>query len=184
MARTSGRCLVPWQSVGLWRQRRWLQAFLDRPLHLAGPGAEARPEDVWVGWGRRASGERARHLAARDGCGFLLLEDGFIRSLGLGVEGARPLSIVMDQTGIYYDATAPSDLETMLSSTIFPSEDMAEAEKVVEILRKEGLSKYNSGLPVPEGTFLHYTTHAAFPVLGGLPGESWWMVFHIFHGWC
>ncbi len=148
-----GRYLVPWRSIGLWRKRRLLQAFLGRPLHLARPGESARPEDVWLGWGRRDSGLRAQRLAERDGCGFLLLEDGFVRSLGLGVEGAAPLSIVADRTGIYYDATAPSDLESHLQHGDFSPEELRTARELIAFLRREGLSKYNTGLPVPEGTF-------------------------------
>ncbi|BFM01890.1 hypothetical protein Psyaliredsea_05370 [Psychrobacter alimentarius] len=42
------------------------------------------------------------------------MEDGFIRSNGLGATLLAPLSVVIDKQGIYYDATQPSDLETLL----------------------------------------------------------------------
>ncbi|HBI69441.1 MAG TPA: beta-3-deoxy-D-manno-oct-2-ulosonic acid transferase, partial [Massilia sp.] len=64
-----------------------------------------------AGWGRRPSTARARALAARHGLPFIALEDGFLRSVGLGVAGAQPLSLVVDDFGIYYDATTPSRLE-------------------------------------------------------------------------
>ena len=40
-------------------------------------------------------------------------EDGFLRSVGLGHE-SPPLSIVIDDLGIYYDASAPSRLEALV----------------------------------------------------------------------
>ncbi|MGO1490802.1 MAG: capsular polysaccharide export protein, LipB/KpsS family, partial [Psychrobacter sp.] len=38
----------------------------------------------------------------------------FVRSNGLGATLLAPLSVVIDEQGIYYDATQPSDLETLL----------------------------------------------------------------------
>ncbi len=50
----------------------------------------------------------------------LLTEDGFIRSVGLGVALTPPGSIVLDRRGIYYNAQRPSDLEQyFVASSIF-----------------------------------------------------------------
>ena len=43
------------------------------------------------------------------------VEDGFIRSRGVGADLIPPLSLVTDKSGIYYDPTAPSDLENLIS---------------------------------------------------------------------
>lgn len=43
------------------------------------------------------------------------MEDGFLRSSGLGSDLLPPLSLVLDKRGIYYDATRPSDLEVLLN---------------------------------------------------------------------
>jgi capsule polysaccharide export protein KpsC/LpsZ len=45
------------------------------------------------------------------------MEDGFIRSSGLGSDLLAPLSLVLDKTGIYYDASRPSDLENLLNAS-------------------------------------------------------------------
>ena len=37
-----------------------------------------------------------------------------MRSLDLGVNGAPPLSLVVDDCGIYYDASKPSALEKLV----------------------------------------------------------------------
>ncbi len=144
---------ISWREHGLWRQKAWLKALLDTEIIIIPPFANPPTGSAWLGWGRKRSGQRAQALARRHGNSFLLLEDGFLRSFDLGVHGTRPLSIVADSTGIYYDATCPSDLENMLNTAQFTTEELTQAEKVIKVLRREGLSKYNSGLPVPEDAF-------------------------------
>ena len=63
-----------------------------------------------VGWGHKPTADKARRYAAQHNLPYIALEDGFLRSLDLGCKGAQPLSLVVDHTGIYYDATEPSDL--------------------------------------------------------------------------
>jgi len=148
------RLAVHWKDHGLWWQRRLLQAFLEAPLCVAPPpGRLPRNATAWIGWGRRPSGRRATRLAQRDGVKCLLLEDGFLRSHGLAVLGAQPLSIVADTSGVHYDATAPSDIETMLEHGDFSTAELQQATRALHLLRQEGLSKYNTGLPVPAGIF-------------------------------
>ncbi|WP_229452122.1 capsular polysaccharide biosynthesis protein [Massilia niastensis] len=96
-----------------------------------------------AGWGRRSTAERARVFARRHGLPFLALEDGFLRSVGLGVAGAAPLSLVVDDLGIYYDATQPSRLEAMIAS-LAPDAGLQErARSALDLIRRHRLSKYN-----------------------------------------
>ncbi|MBD3843716.1 MAG: capsule polysaccharide transporter, partial [Campylobacterales bacterium] len=60
------------------------------------------------GWGRKKTGRFATWCHERFGGTLTLEEDGFIRSLSLGVDGSPSFSLVEDDIGIYYDATAPS----------------------------------------------------------------------------
>jgi capsular polysaccharide export protein len=73
------------------------------------------------------------------------LEDGFLRSVGLGADLIRPLSWVIDRQGIYYDATRPSDLENLLAQTAFGPELLTRAESLAQRIVSEGLTKYNVG---------------------------------------
>jgi capsular polysaccharide export protein len=77
---------------------------------------------------------------------FLLLEDGFIRSFGLGVEGSPSFSIVKDDIGIYYDATSPSRLEEILNNYDFKSdrELMSLAKEARAKIIEYKISKYNN----------------------------------------
>ncbi|ECP5270807.1 capsular polysaccharide biosynthesis protein [Campylobacter lari] len=110
-------------------------------------------EDVFVGWGRKNSGLKAVELAKKYNAKFLLLEDGFLRSLNLGVENSPSFSIVKDDIGIYYDATAPSKLENILNTYEFSIEELEQAKKAIELIKKEKLSKYNNNLYVPKELF-------------------------------
>ncbi len=147
------RCALHWRETGLWARRRLLETLLDAPIHILGPGRRARSDMAWIGWGLKKSGCRARMRAKRDGAGVLLLEDGFLRSFGLGVTGSPLLSIVADSTGIYYDATRPSDLEDMLRGGVFSAEELETARKAMALMHREGISKYNVGLPPPPERF-------------------------------
>ena len=97
-----------------------------------------------VGWGHKNTAMRARRYAARHHLPYIAVEDGFLRSLGLGCQGAAPLSLVVDYTGIYYDATGPSDLENLLNSEGWQTpEIMTSADRALAAIIRHGLSKYN-----------------------------------------
>lgn len=102
-----------------------------------------RKATVVAGWGARPSGQRAERIARASGLACWRLEDGFLRSFGLG-DQFPPLSIMIDRTGICYDASRPSDLENLLNSDrdllagIAP--DVARAR---QLILNERLSKYN-----------------------------------------
>jgi capsular polysaccharide export protein len=71
------------------------------------------------------------------------LEDGFIRSVGLGSDLIRPQSLVLDELGIYFDATRPSDLEHMLTNRKFTKDDLQRAQQVRAFIVEHGITKYN-----------------------------------------
>ncbi|HEC1753943.1 TPA: capsular polysaccharide biosynthesis protein [Campylobacter lari] len=110
-------------------------------------------KDIFVGWGKKKSGLKALELAKKYKVKFLLLEDGFLRSLNLGVENSPSFSIVKDDVGIYYDATVPSKLENILNIYEFSSEELEQAKKSIELIKKEKLSKYNNNLCIPKELF-------------------------------
>jgi len=73
------------------------------------------------------------------------VEDGFLRSVGLGADLVRPISWVLDSRGIYYDATRPSDLEHLLLTEEFTSELLEQASLLRRRIVEYGLTKYNIG---------------------------------------
>lgn len=96
--------------------------------------AQVPAEATLAVWGRREV------ACARD---VVRLEDGFLRSVGLGADLVRPLSWVMDRTGLYYDATAPSDLETLLNGAAFDPALLQRAAALRQQLVSLGVTKYN-----------------------------------------
>lgn len=106
-----------------------------------------------IGWGMKSSGEIAAAFARRTGQPFARLEDGFMRSVGLGKHGAPSVSIVADDVGIYYDAAGPSRLEhILLDRAANCAHIRRRGAAALERWREEGLSKYNVGhIDPPDG---------------------------------
>jgi capsular polysaccharide export protein len=73
------------------------------------------------------------------------VEDGFLRSRGLGADCIPPLSITVDSTGAYFDPASPSELENLLQHGSFGDEMLDRASRLRELIIKAGLSKYSSG---------------------------------------
>ncbi len=101
-----------------------------------------------LAWGRKPSVRRAESLATRHGLSLWRVEVGFLRSLGLGGD-EPPLSLVVDRQGIYYDASASSELEGLIAKPLSEAE-RRRAEALVGHWRETRVSKYNHNRD-PEG---------------------------------
>ncbi|MFW6093623.1 MAG: capsular polysaccharide biosynthesis protein [Pseudomonadota bacterium] len=129
-----------------------LEAFLGAPVRS---GIRHKPQeiDAVAGWGLRRSARRARRFAERHGLPCYALEDGFLRSVYPGPKDP-PLALVMDDLGIYYDASRPSRLEKLISEPLTP-EETARAHALIRSWRRDRVSKYNhlreleEALPAP-----------------------------------
>ncbi|WP_444912189.1 capsular polysaccharide biosynthesis protein [Microbulbifer sp. PAAF003] len=134
---------------------------------------------MMAGWGLKKSALKAQRLATHLSLPYISIEDGFLRSLGLGVNGAEPHSLVVDSTGIYYDASRPSDLETLIREADFSLDDLARAEKGLKLIRESRLSKYNQSadisleiLPGQKSILVVDQTFGDISVKGGLASEQ------------
>ena len=119
----------------LWKRRAIAATF--------GNGAGVRFTDrpspqVTLAWANRAADARQ---AAR-------VEDGFLRSRGLGAQLVPPLSLVADDLGIYYDPTRESRLERLIAAPLPPG-GRARAEALIARLRAEAVTKYNLAGTLP-----------------------------------
>src|SRR5690606_30613126 len=111
------------------------------------------------GWGRKKSFFKAHALAEKKGLKALCLEDGFIRSLGLGKDGYAPLSLVVDETGIYFDALQTSDLEQLILQPEKQELNLRATHAIQAILNHK-ITKYNQKfLSVESGKFNQNTKH-------------------------
>jgi capsular polysaccharide export protein len=100
-----------------------------------------------VGWGRKPSGTWASATAGRSNADTLLLEDGFLRSVA---NEEQPLSVVLDDIGIYYDAASPSRLEALIAQPIDDAA-AARARRIGAFWREGRVSKYNGARELPDG---------------------------------
>lgn len=72
------------------------------------------------------------------------VEDGFIRSVGLGATNkSRPMSLVFDTKGMHFDRSKVTDLDDLLNHHSFTQAELASAKAVMAAL-KDGLTKYIS----------------------------------------
>ncbi|WP_160105083.1 capsular polysaccharide biosynthesis protein [Pseudomonas izuensis] len=118
-----------------------LCALLPEYRLLRGTVRDIAQADEVLAWGRKPSALRAQAVAREAGLPLLTVEDGFLRSVGLGVEDP-PLSLIVDPLGIYYDATAPSRLEQLIAEPLTDAQ-MLRARALQASWCEERVSKYN-----------------------------------------
>jgi capsular polysaccharide export protein len=138
--------------ISRWK-RRSLNRMLDGP---AGAPAHASDMNTALDLARRCGGRivawasrdntRLEAACAQWGIPLEEVEDGFVRSAGLGATFVLPLSLVFDSRGIFYDSRRASDLEVMLEEADFPSDLLDRARRLRERLVAAGTTKYNVGL--------------------------------------
>jgi capsular polysaccharide export protein len=125
------------------RKRRLLQAFTRRTdVRFVSSGQEVPPGADLLLWGA-AEAPAGTPRDAR----IVRVEDGFVRSVGLGADLTRPVSWVFDPVGIYFDATRPSALEQLLSHADFSADEIARAAQLAHRIVQAGLTKYNLAAP-------------------------------------
>ena len=74
---------------------------------------------------------------------FIRVEDGFIRSVGLGGDLFSPVSLLFDKKGIHYDFSKPSDLEELLQNRFVNNEELKRAKNLIREIKIKKISKYN-----------------------------------------
>ncbi|WLS90525.1 capsular polysaccharide export protein, LipB/KpsS family [Gilliamella apicola] len=96
-----------------------------------------------AGWGYRLTTIKARKYAIENQLPFISLEDGFLRSVGLGLDGFSPLSLIADKLGIYYDARSPSELEKLIKDKNRLVLHLNDATEAIKLIIDNELTKYN-----------------------------------------
>jgi capsular polysaccharide export protein len=125
--------------------RLWKRGPLQRALGREKPVVFADPADKAVAMARdgRRLAVWAGKLEPAHGAA-LRVEDGFLRSRGLGAELVPPLSLVLDDLGIYYDPAEESRLERLIAASVdLPHWALARADSLRRRLVAARLSKYN-----------------------------------------
>lgn len=110
----------------------------------------SRPRSMTAGehiamWKTRTDPATMAELQASD-AQLIEVEDGFIRSTGLGADCVPPLSIIVDRLGIYFDPNRPSELERLLQEGDFTLDILDRARRLRELIVELGVSKYGAGV--------------------------------------
>ena len=132
-----------WKAANL---RPMLSLYPERVLFVknAAEATALKPtgQDCLVCWGR-VPPAGVQELAEQTGVRLLRMEDGFVRSVGLGSDLIPPQSFVLDAKGIYFDPGQPSELEDLLNHRECTAHDVERARKVRECIVQHRLTKYN-----------------------------------------
>ncbi len=94
-----------------------------------------------AGWASRMPPDYARDVQAA-GLALQIVEDGFVRSSGLGADGRVPSSVTIDTCGVYYDPAQPSDLETLLQTHAFSDALIDRARRLRGMICDSHIGKY------------------------------------------
>ncbi len=140
----------PSVAVGMrnWK-RPQIARFLAKPVFLpptqAAPAAKKRGARVVV-WANRQD-QALKTACAANGVALWRMEDGFLRSRGLGAALTPAESVVVDDLGIYYDPTRPSRLERLIEQSVdLPEVARRRAQNLAGQIIAANISKYNLAL--------------------------------------
>jgi capsular polysaccharide export protein len=125
-----------------WKQDHVAPLLWDgtAPFRFARNSAPFRgslPVAVW-----RSKASQAVDDLERRNIPLIEVEDGFLRSRGLGADCVPPLSLVVDRLGPHFDPSAPSELECLLQESVFDAELIERARDVRRLIVAAGIGKY------------------------------------------
>lgn len=100
-------------------------------------------------WRAKTSAAVIADLEAR-GVPLIDVEDGFLRSQGLGADCVPPLSIAVDRLGAHFDPAGPSELELLLEQGGFDDQLLARAAQLRTVILAAGIGKYDRATGVIE----------------------------------
>ncbi|MCJ8311398.1 MAG: capsular polysaccharide biosynthesis protein [Saccharospirillaceae bacterium] len=101
--------------------------------------------DVVITWGAVRAESVSKLLEHQT---LYCVEDGFIRSQGLGVDLKRPSSLCFDDLSIYYNSLKPSRLNSILQNSKPLIDTNKQVRYLINAINSNGLSKYNVGQPL------------------------------------
>ncbi|WP_374496643.1 capsular polysaccharide export protein, LipB/KpsS family [Vogesella indigofera] len=171
----------------LWNFNYWKRGFVSSYLHeyrtayadknprisLKLIDIQRFPDMVFIVWGK-SEDSRVSEFAERHGIPLYRMEDGFIRSVSLGSQHTTALSLALDKTGIYFDATTPSDLENLLAEHDFSAQPrlLEAAGALRRLMASLKLSKYSLGSLCPVGDLLGPRLKRRVLVLGQVEDDA------------
>ncbi len=128
-------------AVGMspWKRPHLARAFGREKKLRFRRRAQASGDRKTLVWGmREAPGDAWR------------IEDGFLRSRGLGAELTPPLSLIMDRPSLYFDPSVESRLDKLIAeSRELPVAEIERSARLIAAVKRQSLTKYNIGVEMP-----------------------------------
>lgn len=133
-----------------------------------------------VSWGNNTS-NILKILCKLGAIKLIYIEDGFLRSIGLGVLHSRPLSWCIDRKGPYFDGKRSTEIEDLFNSYNFDdnSEIIIRAKMGIELFKAARLTKYYNTQPYNENVQFKKTDNYSILVIGQVEDDA-----SIKHGKC
>lgn len=149
---TANRRIAACLGMSFWKRRQvgdFLRSSGGKPAfrrtaRAALARARSRPEGAVAVWASHAPAGLVE-AAARHGVPLIRVEDGFVRSVGLGSDFMPAASLVLDGHGMHFDPNVRSDLERLLRGTEFDAALIERARALIAQLVMRGVTKYNLG---------------------------------------
>lgn len=143
----SNRDLAGGLGFAFWKQEN-IAALLwggSEPFNFLRPDDDLRQHGGLVAvWRSKVSSVALKSLET-EGRDLVEVEDGFLRSHGLGADCIPPLSITVDRLGAHFDPAQPSELENLLQNGEFDAQSLERARYLTDVIVGAGLSKYSIG---------------------------------------
>ncbi|GAA3896170.1 hypothetical protein GCM10022276_13960 [Sphingomonas limnosediminicola] len=95
-------------------------------------------------WRTKAPADQLAEIS-RAAVPLIEVEDGFLRSDGLGADCVPPLSITVDALGGHFDPAQPSELELLLETEQFDATTIERARRLRRAIVEAKLGKYHRG---------------------------------------
>ena len=151
----ANREIAACMGMSFWKQRRMRDVLRSsegsprfcKTTEAAIAVARQRGGAIAV-WAAREPADLAA-AALEAGVAVVRIEDGFVRSVGLGANFTPAASVVLDRSGIYFDPAKPSDLEIILRQTQFDTKIVERSRRLIQTLVARGITKYNTGAEMP-----------------------------------
>jgi capsular polysaccharide export protein len=129
----------------------WKQAHVapllwggSEPIRFVRAESEASAGAIAV-WRAKTPADSVERLEQK-GAELIEVEDGFVRSRGLGADCVPPLSITVDRLAPHFDPSRPSELELLLDNGEFDEPLLARARELRRIVVEAGIGKYGQGI--------------------------------------
>jgi capsular polysaccharide export protein len=149
---TANRRVAVCVGMSFWKRRQvsdFLRSTAGKPAFRRTARAALATARTWPGstiavWASRIPAG-LEEAAERHAIPLIRVEDGFVRSVGLGSDFMPAASLVLDGHGMHFDPKVHSDLDRLLVETEFDPALIERAHQLIGQLVTRGVTKYNLG---------------------------------------